>query len=60
MTESPRPPTPPVVRGRLVLEVAAEVLGAAGWPYRDVRVSLRGAGGRTIAFSGGADLTAID
>ena len=62
MTESPRPPTPPVIRGRLVLEVAAEVLGAAGWPYRDVRVSLSGpgAGGRTIAFSGGADLTAID
>ncbi len=58
----PRPPTPPVIRGRLVLEVAAEVLGAAGWPYRDVRVSLSGpgAGGATIAFSGGADLAAID
>ena len=60
MTQSQRPPTPPVIRGRLVLEVAAEVLGAAGWPYRDVRVSLSGPGAGTIAFSGGADLTAID
>ena len=62
MTEPPRPPIPPVVRGRLVLEVAAEVLGAGGWPYRDVRISLSGPGpgGGTIAFSGGADLTAID
>ena len=62
MTESRRPPPPPVIRGRIVLEVAAEVLGAAGWPYRDVRVSLSGPGadGGTIAFSGGADLTAVD
>ena len=45
-----------------MLEVAAEVLGAAGWPYRDVRISLSapGSGGGTISFSGGADLTAID
>ncbi len=45
-----------------MLEVAAEVLGAAGWPYRDVRISLSapGSAGGTISFSGGADLTAID
>ncbi len=62
MMESHRPPPPPVIRGRLVPEVAAEVLGAGGWPYRDVRVSLSGSGadGGTLVFSGGADLTAID
>lgn len=59
MAELRRRIAPPTIRGRLVLEVASELMGDDAWPYRQVRVSL-GAGSGSVSFSGGADLTAID
>lgn len=41
----PRYPSPLVVRSRLVLEVASEVVGMNQWPYRQARVNLRDQGG---------------
>lgn len=37
----PRHPSPMIVRSRLVLEVASEVIGLNQWPYRQARVNLR-------------------
>ena len=42
MPESYGPSTPPVFsRSRLALEVAAELVGADGWPYLRAHISLR-------------------
>ena len=42
MLESYGPPTHPVVsRSRLALEIAAELVGADGWPYQRAHIDLR-------------------
>ena len=37
----PKYPSPLIIRSRLVLEVASEVIGMNQWPYRQARVNLR-------------------
>ena len=42
MLESYGPPTHPVLsRSRLALEIAAELVGADGWPYQRAHIDLR-------------------
>jgi TRAP-type uncharacterized transport system substrate-binding protein len=38
---APKHPSPLVIRSRIMLEVASEVIGMDQWPYRQARVNLR-------------------